>query len=180
MLGQRFEGNGRKRCLVRCLENNRSGYPVVVRLQPPTCTDSPSITWLEPGESELGVRRRKIVPDGLLVLEELGGHHRTHRVGPDVVGTGIGEAVPVEAGQRLEAAHLQRLSEHIALTRVLTLDLLHGTSVWAEPTQRSARRTYREAPGPTSLDVHPYGDHRRTHHRSRRCRSRTRRLEPTS
>ena len=98
MLGQRFEGNGRKRCLVCCLENNRSGYPVVVRLQPPTCTDSPSITWLEPGESELGVRRRKIVPDGLLVLEELGGHHRTHRVGPDVVGTGVGETVPVEAG----------------------------------------------------------------------------------
>lgn len=32
VLSQRFDGNGGQRCLVRCLENNRSGYPVVVRL----------------------------------------------------------------------------------------------------------------------------------------------------
>lgn len=66
------------------------------------------------------------------MLEELLRYHGAHRVRAEVIGTGIGVAVAVEAGQGIQAADFQGLTEDIAL--------IHPSTVGTEPRGCHRRR----------------------------------------
>ena len=60
------------------------------------------------------MRGRQVVAPAAAELEELGAHPHAYRVDADVVAAGIAAAGAVEAGHRIEAAHLQLPAEHVA------------------------------------------------------------------
>ena len=69
-----------ERALVGGRQHHRGGGAVVVRLQPVGRRHAPPVPRHQAGEPELGHRRREIVADPALVLEEFRGHHRADRV----------------------------------------------------------------------------------------------------
>src|SRR5664279_4725350 len=123
-------------------EHDRRGCPVLVSLEPPDRDHTPTVTGLQPGEPPFGARGGQVVPDQLLVHEEPRGDHRADRVAADVLGAGAATTVAVEAGDRVNAAWLQLMSEHIALGaftfggRVHVL-VFHGPGGDVQPMQNS-------------------------------------------
>ena len=110
-----------ERPLVGGGEHDRRGHAVVVGLLPPRRHHAPPVTGREPGEVPLRSRGRQVVADLQLVLEELRGDHRAHRVQADVVGPAGAAAVAVEAGHRVGAAGLELPAQDVALAHVPTL-----------------------------------------------------------
>lgn len=55
------------------------------------------------------------------MLEELLGYYRAHRVGAEIIRTGVGVPVPIEAGHGIQAADFQGLTENVALFHPSTL-----------------------------------------------------------
>ena len=78
---------------------------------PPGGAEAPAVSGLESGETGLGAA--EVVADAPAELEELGRHPGAHHMGAQVIGTGVAAPVPVEAGERVEAARLQLLTENV-------------------------------------------------------------------
>src|SRR5207302_8355918 len=72
---------------------------VVVGAQPVRGSHTPAISGHQAGKMVLGHRRREVVADTALVLEELGGHHRADGVAAKVLAPGGTAPVSVEASE---------------------------------------------------------------------------------
>ena len=94
------------------------GRAIVMSSQPVSCRHAPAVSRHQPRELELGNRRRQVVADAALVLEELSGHHGADRVATPVVRAGMTASITVEAGDRVGATWLQLTTDHIAITHV--------------------------------------------------------------
>ena len=106
------------------LENHRTSGACALHLQPPSGTYTPAITRFEPWKTKLWHRRRKVVPQFSRNPQELFGNHAAHRMHPEVFRTCLTASVAVEAGYRLVAAQLYRLSQNVPLDR--TVRHFHG------------------------------------------------------
>jgi hypothetical protein len=78
--------------------------------------NTPSISRRKPWEPELGHRGDQVVPDRLLVLKELCGHHRTDGVAPPILGCRSTRTVPEPPGHWIAAAGLKFTAEHIEIS----------------------------------------------------------------
>ena len=87
-------------------QDHVSGGAVMVGPKPVDRSHAPSIAGHQAGKSELGHRGDQVVSDRTLVLQELGGHHRTDGVAAEVLRAGCATPVPVEPGQGFRAARL--------------------------------------------------------------------------
>ena len=85
-------------------QHDRRGTPILVGPKPVGGGDAPPVTRHQAREPELGSRRRQVVADRALMLEELGGHDGADGVPADVLGPRRAAAVAVEAGDRVGAA----------------------------------------------------------------------------
>ena len=94
------------------------GRAIVMSSQPVSCRHAPAVPRHQPRELELRNRRRQVVADAALVLEELSGHHGADRVASPVVRAGMTASITVEAGDRVGATWLQLTTDHIAITHV--------------------------------------------------------------
>ena len=113
--------------------------PARVRLRPPARAKTPAIARAQPREAELRTRRLKVIADPRAEPQELGGHHRTDRVHPGVIGVGVAAAVAMEPRHRVGAAALQRATQHIARhVSMVTLRRHH---------RRGDEQTSRPSPG---------------------------------
>ena len=110
-----------ERALVGRGQHHRGGGTVAVRLQPVGRGHAPPIPRHQPGEPELGHRRRQVVADPALMLEEFGGHHRADGVTAQVLGAGRAASVPVEAGERIGSTRLKLAAEHITVTHACSI-----------------------------------------------------------
>ena len=99
---------------VGCRQHHRRRHPGPVRLRPPARAKTPAIARAQPREAELRTRRLKVIADPRAEPQELGGHHRTDRVHPGVIGVGVAAAVAMEPCHRVGAAALQLATQHIA------------------------------------------------------------------
>src|SRR6185437_1035600 len=117
-----------ERALVGRGQHDRRGGAVLVRLEPVGRGHAPPVARHEPGEPELGHRRRQVVADPALVLEELGGHHRADGVAAQVLGAGRAASVPVEAGERIGATRLKLAAEHITVAHACSIRTAHPRS----------------------------------------------------
>ena len=77
--------------------------------------DAPAIAGHEAGEAVQRHRRREVVADRALVLEELRRDDGADRVAAEVLGAGAAAAVAVEASQRVGPAGLELASEDVAI-----------------------------------------------------------------
>ena len=108
VLAQRLERHDLQRALVRRGEHDVRRGAVLVGAQPVDRRDAPAVAGHEAREAVQRHRRREVVADAALVVEELLGHDRADRVAAEILGSGAAAAVAVEAGQRIGAAGLQR------------------------------------------------------------------------
>src|SRR4029079_16944786 len=111
------------------------GAPRLERRLPAVCTETPAIARDEPAEPVLGARRREIVPHRRAEGEELGRHHSAHRVDADVIARRPAAAVAPEAGQRHEAAGLERSADDVGP--------LHAWRLYAQPVTSQRLRANR-------------------------------------
>jgi len=95
---ERGEGNHIQGTLVGRCEHHRRSNPVVVGAEPIQSRDTPAVPGDQAREAELRHRRREIIADAALVVEELLRHDRAHRVTSVVVRPGLTRAVAKEAG----------------------------------------------------------------------------------
>lgn len=107
------QGENLKGLFVGGLEHHRRGHACIGRLSPTACTDTPTISCLEPGETKLRPRRTQIVATMGRKNQECVGHHSTDRVSPKVFFAGVAAAVSEKAGQGIEPAGLQLRAENI-------------------------------------------------------------------
>ena len=121
MLAQRLERDDVERPLVRRREHDVGGRAVAVRAQPVDRGDAPAVAGHEAGEAVERHRRREVVADRALVLEELGGHDRADRVAAEVLGPGAAAAVAVEARDRVGPAGLEVAAEDVAFWHVRSI-----------------------------------------------------------
>ena len=153
------QGFGNDRVLEKCLkrddfegrlvgrfEHDRAGGPRLDDLQPAAGADAPVVAGLEARESELRHGRGEIVAELRGDGEELGSDDAADGVYAAVVGAGVAAAVTIEAGKRIEAARLERLTEDVLLGGWLGLAAVHRLIVALESDgvrprfQRGARR----------------------------------------
>src|SRR5579871_675037 len=114
---EHVERDARKRSLVRGGEHDERGDALLVRVQPRVSGHAPAIAGGEAGKPVLGHRRAQVVADAQLELEELRGHHGADRVAAEITGAGSAASVTVEAGERVQAAGLERPAEDVAVHR---------------------------------------------------------------
>ena len=110
---ERGEGNHIQGTLVGRCEHHRRSNPVVVGAEPIQSRDTPAVPGNQALETKLWHRRREIVADAALMVEELLGHDRAHRVAAVIVGPGVTRPVAEEAGERIFPARLEIGAEHI-------------------------------------------------------------------
>src|ERR1700694_3301597 len=115
VLPERLQGHHVEGALVGGGQHYRGGAAFAVGLEPVRGGDAPAVAWHEAGEPVLGYRRRQVVADGALVLQELGGHDGADGVPAEVLGPGRAAAVAVEAGERVGAARFERAPQHVVV-----------------------------------------------------------------
>jgi hypothetical protein len=67
-------------------QHHRSGAAFAAGSEPVHGGDAPAVAWHEAGEPVVGHRRREVVADGALVLQELGGHDGADGLPAEVLG----------------------------------------------------------------------------------------------
>jgi hypothetical protein len=118
---QRLEGHDLEGALVGGGQHHRGGATILVSPKPIQGGDAPAVAGQQPGKPILGNRRQQVITDGALVLEKLGGHHRTDRVTADVLGPAGATTVAVVTGEGLGAARLQLAAEHVAIGHLVSI-----------------------------------------------------------
>src|SRR5437868_5402830 len=93
---QLVEGHDLQRYRMGRLENDLRRLAGVQRLLPASGAQAPTVAGLQPGEAELGHRRRQVVALALREGEELGGHDDANRVQAHVLAAGIAAGVAIE------------------------------------------------------------------------------------
>ena len=123
VLLESVEWHDLKGSLVSRRKHYRSGDPIPICPQPVPRSHAPAVTGLEPGELMHRHRGHQVVPDHLLMLEELVAHHCTYGVTPHVGGRCLAPAVPEPSRHWVDAAHLQVSAKHVLLghQRVVTV-----------------------------------------------------------
>ena len=109
--GQRDDAQHR---LVGRGEHDRRRDPLGVGARPVGGRDAPAVAGDQAREAVRRHRRRQVVADGALVLEELGGDDRADGVAAQVLRAGAAAPVAVEAGHRVGAARLELAAEDVA------------------------------------------------------------------
>ena len=116
VLLERLERHELERALVRRRQHDVGRDAVLVGAPPVERGHAPAVAGHQPREAVLRHRRRQVVADAALVLEELRRHDRADRVAADVLDAAAAATVPVEAGDRIAAAGLELAAEDVALT----------------------------------------------------------------
>ena len=114
-----------------CLQDHRGSGSIVMGSKPVACGDTPPIPRHQTGEQEPGHWCHEIIADRSLVLEELPGDHRTNGVAAEIFGTRGTAAIPKEPGNRIEAAGLQRPTQHIARRHDISMPRIGNFTVSA-------------------------------------------------
>ena len=96
-------------------EHDVGGDAGLVGTEPIDRGHAPAVAGHQAGEAVLRGGCAEIVADFLLVFQKLSRDHRTDRVASAVVRTGPATPVAIEAGERVGAAALELLAEHIAV-----------------------------------------------------------------
>src|SRR4051812_28358791 len=96
VLAQRFQSHDLQHLLVRRGQDHRCSGRRVVGASPVHRGHAPAVTRRKSREAVLGHRRRQVIADAALVLQELLRHHGADRVAPDVLGSRSAAAVAVE------------------------------------------------------------------------------------
>lgn len=119
---ERLQIYGIQHCLIGCFENygwdgrlrEAFGLRGFKCLDPPSETETPAITGVEPGKLQLRTRRHKVVALLSAEREEFVGHDRTKLVPPSVVGMGSTAAIAGEASLRVSATGGKFLAKDIS------------------------------------------------------------------
>src|SRR6478735_1771767 len=112
---QHGEWDQREHGGVRRGEHDRRGRPLAVGARPVGGRDAPAVARVQAGELVLRHRRREVVADASLVVEELGGDHRADGVAAQVLRAGAAAPVAVEARDRVGPAGLELLPQDVEL-----------------------------------------------------------------
>src|SRR6476619_7182829 len=113
VLFERIQRHHVEGALVAGGQHHRSGTASLIGPKPVGRGDAPTVTRHQARELELGSRRRQVVSDRALMLEELGGHDGTDGVAADILGPRRAAAVAVEACHLFGAARIQRATQHV-------------------------------------------------------------------
>ena len=136
---QVVEGDDVQRPLMGGGQHHRRGHPGLQRLPPAGGHHTPAVARRETGEHVFGHGGTQIVADGLLVVQEFGGHHRAHHVPADVLRSGGAPPVPVETGDRIDAAGFQIAAQNIEFAHVCA----SACRLASSPTRTRRRRLCR-------------------------------------
>ena len=88
-------------------------YPSFERLDPTTCTKTPSVAWLQAGEVVLGSRRRKVVSSLGREGEKRACDDGAHRVKAVILRVGFAAAGAGESGQGSGATGFELAAENV-------------------------------------------------------------------
>ena len=88
--------------------------PGFERLLPAFGAKAPAIARLEPRKAEFGHRCRQIVADRLRERQKRGIELGADSMHPEILGSGVAAAIPIEASHRLDAAFGEWLAEDVA------------------------------------------------------------------
>src|SRR4051794_19957480 len=114
MLRERGQRHDVERARARRREHDERRRAVLVGAQPVGDRHAPAVAGHEAGEAEPQHRRREVVADAVLVLEELGRDDRADEMRSDAAGVRTAAAVAEEARHRVAAARLERPAEDVA------------------------------------------------------------------
>jgi len=95
-----FQGNTVQNRLAGRRQNNRRGRPMVQRLFPARCAQTPTVSRFQPRESMPGVRGRQAISSGLFKFQEIFRHDAADTVNSGVIAGGPARAVLLESGDR--------------------------------------------------------------------------------
>src|SRR5215207_4845437 len=115
VLVKRCHRHDLQRRLVGGGKYDRRSHAVVVGPGPVCRGHAPAVARHQSGEAVLRPRRRQVVADAALVVQELGRDHRADGVTSKVLRAGAAAAITIEPGHRVGAARLQVGAEDIAL-----------------------------------------------------------------
>ena len=113
VLDQKLEWDDLEGVFVGGFEDDRAGGSSLLNLQPAGGTDAPAVAGFEAGETELGHGGAEIVAEGFGGFKEWSVYDAADSVDAVVVGTGLAATGAVEAGHRLAAADVERLTENV-------------------------------------------------------------------
>lgn len=124
MLAKDIEGNNLECALMRGCEDHVRRHPVAMGTQPIGGGHTPPIARYETGEPVLSHWSAQIVADGQLMLEELGGDHRTNSVTPTVFESGRATSVTEETRDGVGSTRLQLPAYDVSIDHVPSI--AHG------------------------------------------------------
>lgn len=89
------------------LKRNGWGLSGLVRFEPSSRAEAPSLTWLEPGKTELRSRSGQVIALGFREIQKLLRELGADRVHSGVARTGLAGAVSKKTGDRVATALLE-------------------------------------------------------------------------
>jgi len=126
VLDEKFEGDDFEGVLVGGFEDDGASCSGLLDLEPAGGTDAPAVAGFEAGKAKLRHGCAEIVAKRLGGLKEGSVDDAADGVDAEVFGAGLAAAGAVEAGHRLAATDIKRLTEDVLATVLDGFDVGHA------------------------------------------------------